>query len=472
MASTYLTRAFSSNTSSTKATWSFWVKFSKINGPSGGASCMLFQARNANNSNAYRTYIRYGDAGTLDFIVYNGSGSVVGEYYTTRVLRDCNSWYHICYSIDTTLNTASDRLKLYINGVRETDFDSSNSTILAQNEAVKITSSVFTDISRNGGVNNNFLDGLLSHYILTDGYVYQADTFGSTDTTTGEWKINPSPTISNWGSNGFWILKDGNSVTDSSPNSNTFTVGAGTLSKSEDCPSNVFATMNPLDFDYANADTNFTNGNTFVMPAANANYNYGISTMAMPKGNGKFYFEAKYVQYDSVEVGVGIVNIDYASDIFYQNRRIMQNSSNTEIGRVLLNANGRSIIPGTENSSYGFGSFSNGDIICMACDMENGAFYFRKNDGSWANSGNPESGSTKTGAIDISATSQWTSSSNWGVWCGDNEANYDRFAFNFGNGYFQTTAVSSAGTNASGNGIFEFNVPAGYTALSTKGLNL
>jgi hypothetical protein len=45
-------------------------------------------------------------------------------------------------------------------------------------------------------------------------------------------------------------------------------------------------------------------------------------------------------------------------------------------------------------------------------------------------------------------------------------------SFNFGNGYFGTTAVSSAGTNASGIGIFEYDVPTGYTALSTKGLNL
>ena len=44
--------------------------------------------------------------------------------------------------------------------------------------------------------------------------------------------------------------------------------------------------------------------------------------------------------------------------------------------------------------------------------------------------------------------------------------------FNFGNGYFGTTAVSSAGTNASNIGIFEYDVPTGYTALSTKGLNL
>ena len=40
----------------------------------------------------------------------------------------------------------------------------------------------------------------------------------------------------------FHILKDGNSGTDQSGNSNNFTVGAGTLTKSEDNPSNVFAT--------------------------------------------------------------------------------------------------------------------------------------------------------------------------------------------------------------------------------------
>ena len=51
-------------------------------------------------------------------------------------------------------------------------------------------------------------------------------------------------------------------------------------------------------------------------------------------------------------------------------------------------------------------------------------------------------------------------------------SNYNNNRANFGNGYFGTTAVSSAGTNASNNGIFEYDVPSGFTALSTKGLNL
>jgi hypothetical protein len=39
---------------------------------------------------------------------------------------------------------------------------------------------------------------------------------------------------------------------------------------------------------------------------------------------------------------------------------------------------------------------------------------------------------------------------------------------NFGNGYFGTTAVSSAGTNASGIGIFEYDVPTGLYCFINK----
>ena len=46
------------------------------------------------------------------------------------------------------------------------------------------------------------------------------------------------------------------------------------------------------------------------------------------------------------------------------------------------------------------------------------------------------------------------------------------FDANFGNGVFGDTAISSAGTNASGLGVFEYDVPTGYTAVCTKGLNL
>ena len=84
----------------------------------------------------------------------------------------------------------------------------------------------------------------MSHVHFCDGYSYGPDSFGETDSTTGEWKIKTAPSVS-YGTNGFFILKDGNSVTDQSGQSNNWTVASGTLTKTEDNPSNVFATLNP-----------------------------------------------------------------------------------------------------------------------------------------------------------------------------------------------------------------------------------
>jgi hypothetical protein len=102
------------------------------------------------------------------------------------------------------------------------------------------------------------------------------------------------------------------------------------------------------------------------------------------------------------------------------------------------------------------------DIIGVAMDLDNHKLYFGKN-GAWQNS----------------ATYKWCNRNRWNcynqfkLWILQyGRAWYNASIANFGNGYFGTTAVASAGTNASGIGIFEYDVPTGYTALSTKGLNL
>jgi len=119
---------------------------------------------------------------------------------------------------------------------------------------------------------------------------------------------------------------------------------------------------------------------------------------------------------------------------------------------------------GSSAGAYGSGStYATNDIMMLAMDLDNNKFYFGKN-GTWFNSANPAS---NTGGYDINASytnSTWCFAAvvyGTGSWHG-----------NFGNGYFGTTQISSAGSNASGIGIFEYDVPTGYTALSTKGLNL
>jgi len=98
-------------------------------------------------------------------------------------------------------------------------------------------------------------------------------------------------------------------------------------------------------------------------------------------------------------------------------------------------------------------------------DLDNHKLYFSKN-GVFQNSQNPATG-TNGLAIDTSPESGF-----YYAQAGNIHNTSTTFQVNFGNGYFGTTAVSSAGANASGNGIFEYDVPTGYTALSTKGLNL
>ena len=101
-------------------------------------------------------------------------------------------------------------------------------------------------------------------------------------------------------------------------------------------------------------------------------------------------------------------------------------------------------------------TFSQNDIIGCALDMDTRKVYFYKN-GSALYGGVGVDLPSTTGAY-LFATGDW-----WGSVATQSQAN-------FGNGYFGTTAVSSAGTN-SGIGTFEYDVPSGYKALCTKNIN-
>jgi len=108
--------------------------------------------------------------------------------------------------------------------------------------------------------------------------------------------------------------------------------------------------------------------------------------------------------------------------------------------------------------------------------MDNKAVYAHKN-GTYGAIGGvtgvPTSGSSKTGAIDLSSKTWFTGASFIGFLFGTiSTSGWDGVDANFGNGYFGTTQISTEGTNASNNGKFEYDTPTGYTALSTKGLNL
>ena len=438
MAGTNLYKTFSSSTNNKTCTLSVWVKRSGLNDRQAIAS------QTVDGSN--ETFIWFD---TNDELFLKESGEATYEKRTNRKFRDTSAWYHIVMAIDTTQSTASDRVKLYINGVQETSW--ANSTDPALNDDTRWNSTTQFNIGRmNYG--SEYFNGSMSHLHWIDGTAYDASAFGSTDSTTGEWKINATPSVT-YGNDGYFILKNGNSVTDQSGNSNNFTVAGGTLTKTEDCPSNVFATFNPL---MKNSNINLQNGNTSIRPQANSIDFQAGSTLAF--SSGKYYAEFKYLENDGHQM-YGISTTEGASELL----RNLQFTGQTATSVAIYASNG-SVYENNSASSYGSG-FANNAIIMMAVDADNNKIYFGSN-GTWYNSGNPSSG---TNGYSFNATN--LAGFKYMV-AGNGTVGYDNTDANFGNGYFGTTAVSSAGTNASNNGIFEYDVPTGYTALSTKGLNL
>ena len=212
--------------------------------------------------------------------------------------------------MDTTQATNTDRLKVYINGELQSE---ASYTYPSQNADLNIghNSNAYIDIGRWRGSNNQYFDGYMSHFHYCDGYAYDASDFGSTDATTGEWKINTSPSVT-YGTNGFFILKDGNSVTDQSSNTNNFTVGGGTLTNSEDNPSHVFPVLNQLNPQ--------SSGYTFdglgsLSVTGNTGDAWRTMYATLGASSGKYYWEQKITNFTGSDPHyIGIVSDDQMSN--------------------------------------------------------------------------------------------------------------------------------------------------------------
>jgi hypothetical protein len=429
MANTYLSRTFSTPTNGKKFTFSAWMKRSSISGD---------QAFFSTATGTPITTFRWNSDNKIYLFQIVGS-SMVWEFATNALYRDVNGWYHLVIAFDSTENSAGDRLKLWINGEQVTSWSTQ------VNPALDMTPTMNTAI-RHDVANNrdgNYFNGSMSHVHFIDGTAYDATAFGQYD-ANGVWTINTSPSVT-YGNNGFFILKDGNSVTDQSGNSNDWTVGGGTLTKTEDSPSNVFAVFNAT-WNLSNGkNLTLTNGNTTTQ-SNSANWNGAISTIGV--STGKYYWEAKIVSATN-NYNFGVVDPDVAD---------VNNTDNimNQVGYSgFYNFDGGETRIDDVVSTSDYGTFGNGDILGFALDKTNNQFSIYKNGTIIVTNASLGQGNGTVLPINIIyGTNQGSSN------------------FNFGNGYFGTTAVSSAGTNASGIGIFEHDVPTGFTALSTKGLNL
>jgi hypothetical protein len=447
MATTYLSRTPSGAGNRKTFTISLWFKRSDIT-----RRQALFNNTDGGGQNGVYYDLQADD--TLLISDY-GSGSFNWNLETTQVFRDVSAWYHLVISVDTTQSTASNRVKIYINGTQITNFDASNYPS-QDSDTLWNRADTFEIGSYNG--TGNYFEGSMSHIHFTDGTAYDASAFGETDATTGIWKPKTAPSVT-YGTNGFFLKFENSGAfgTDSSGNGNNFTVN-GTMTQNIDTPSNVFATLNPLQTDHS-GNTAFSEGNN-KFQATTADWVGTASTQGT--NTGKWYAEFKLSTLTTAAM------IGVATDVYLSSKGVTDyvgftsGLPNYAYAKYLtggVDANEGKIFQydQTENTYGSNTGGSTGDIIGVALDLDNNKLYWSIN-GTWENSGDPAGNSN--GYTIGAGTYQF------GVWGYQSTSES-----NFGNGYFGTTAVSSAQNPDDGIGIFEYAVPTGYKALCTKSIN-
>jgi hypothetical protein len=460
---TYLNRTPTTPTSGTTWTWSGWIK----RGALGSAYFGVFGA-GSNATTTYDALYYTTSTNTISFFIANGASL---NLETTQVFRDPSAWYHLVAVYDSTQTTASDRAKLYINGVKVTAF--STATYPTQN-------TVSAGINANGIVNVigasrttavafpydgymaevNFLDG----YPTVGGTTYNATTWNSLNVATlfGAYDTNgiwqPAAYTGNYGTNGYYLKFTDVGATSGANSgygkdfagSNYWTTNnfgttstATTYDSMLDSPTNAtgdigdYPVLNPLSFNSANV----VDGNLAYLGANNTSTR---ATFAMPT-SGKWYWELTPVNASPNYVGFGLMGASTTGT---------NNYGTAAAGlwglypttTMYLSINGSAVNTTVSTPTLGV-------VFAAAYDADTGNFwigYSSSGSGSptWFNSTGGTTGNPATGANPVATISAQT-----------------LFPAVSGN---DTTATKSA-INF-GQRPFALTVPSGYSSLNTQNL--
>ena len=209
-----LSKSFGSAGNRKKWTWSGWFKIGSESQPG-----RFFSAgADATSRTNIFYYPRTNNLG-IGFFSHVG-GSIVGQAGTTAVLADHSAWYHLVFAFDAANSTTADRLKIYINGVEQ----SISYSVNVSNIDHHVNNNIAHYVGR--GADGYSFDGYLAEVHFVDGQALAPTDFGEED-SNGVWQ--PTAFSGTYGSNGFYLKFADNSSkdalgTDSSGNSNTFTV--------------------------------------------------------------------------------------------------------------------------------------------------------------------------------------------------------------------------------------------------------
>ena len=180
-------------------TVSFWAKRGRLGLGNNNAEYVIFST-SCTNTSCNAIFQFYNDDSFNVFVGYIGSKVL----RTKRKFRDTASWYHFVVSFDAGNEVEKERMKMFVNGEEETEFDADNrdgmtdvdwGIGMAQNHRIG-----------NNGNNNRSFDGYLADFYFIDSYQLSPAAFGEFD-STGVWNPKkfklPTPNKGTTHSNGW-----------------------------------------------------------------------------------------------------------------------------------------------------------------------------------------------------------------------------------------------------------------------------
>jgi len=403
-ASGYFNRTPSS--ASNRQTWTFsgWVKRGILT-----TRMSIFAGYTGTTNGTLRTQIIILDGGAMQIGSDQMQTATDFVVETTQVFRDPSAWYHIVVAVDTTQATASNRVKLYVNGVQVTSF--STATYPSQNYqgGVNYNSNQYINRFYDPSGGNYYGDGYLTEINFVDGQQLTASSFGETDSITGVWK--PKAYSGTYGTNGFELNFSDNSNNtaatigkDYSGNGNNWTpnnisVTAGsTYDSMTDVPTlsgagSNYAVLNPLIRPYSGTTDLITNGN---LRASSTSGPSGSQASTITFTSGKFYCEATATTVS----GANVTWIGVCNNLNYYALGTWASAFVRDYGYSYA-SNGKSYSTSTPSGTTYGASYTSGDVIGLAIDADAGTITFYKNGTS---QGTAFTGMSYTGGYAIGCT--------------------------------------------------------------------
>jgi hypothetical protein len=430
-ASAYLSRTPGSAGNRRTWTWSSLVKRGNL-----GASNALFSAGITSVTSEHYTFNPSDQLQVFDTL------TGVTLFVSTAVYRDPSSHYHVQFVYDSTNATASERIRVFVNGSR---ISGTVNVALNRDSFVNFTVlHAIGAITFTGGPAASYLDGYLSEINFIDGQALTPSSFGETDPVTGVWV--PKKYTGTYGTNGFYLpFNDGSSLgnltLDRSGNGNNWTAtnvsltAGATYDWMDDTPTNNFCTLNPV------INSNFP----FIYTNANLNGQLSAGSNAPTRtagtvgfSGGKYYWECAF----QTDVGAG------------------------EWGYIGIARNGA--------------NFGSSTVVGFSPDewvfVDTG---FRRHNSTSTAYGTPQASSfTLRVAVDADAGKIWWGDSSGWFSGGDPAAGtgeaYSGLSGSFIPfiGVYRSTATSQFITANFGQHPFQFSAPTGFLPLCTKNLPL